>query len=154
MLFIKLTSGWWELDKETHAVYNYNGGHHYIDDDVIDNHETFEGKNWHSLYEAKHYCPIETTHRSCHVWISPDGKFYEAEAHDVSAENLCEIIYGTEPMYPGDELEKRGWIRATTNAMWKVRLDTYWKDKTLTQKQQDALWDWCKRHYLEYPYKR
>ena len=151
MLFIKLTNGWWELDKENNIVYNYNGGFHDIDKNEINEKEVFEGKNWHDLYEAKHYCALETTVRSCHVWISSDGKFYEAEAHEIAAESICEIIYGIEPMFPGDELEKRGWIRAATGPMWQVRFDK-WKDKNLTQKQQNALWDWCKRHQLQYPY--
>lgn len=152
MLFVKLTSGWWEVNKENNTVSNYNGGFHYMDKDSIDEHEVFEGENWHALYEAKHYCALETNTRCCSVWISPNGKFYEAQSHEVAAEDLCQIIYGIEPMFPGDELEKRGWVRATTSAMWKVRLHE-WKDKVLTQQQQNALWDWCKQHYLEYPYK-
>lgn len=152
MLFIHLSSnGWWEYDKEKNKVYNYHGGYHEISAGAVEKSETYECTDWHELYLAKHFCPIETTIRSCHIWISPDGLYYDAPSHEVSAGEICEIIYGIEPMWPGDELEKRGWVRVTTGPMWDVRLDK-WKEKELTQKQQDALWDWCKQHGKQYPY--
>lgn len=152
MLFIHLSSnGWWEYDKEKNNVYNYHGGYHTVTEKAVETLETFECQNWHELYLAKHFCPLETNERCRNVWISPDGTFYEAESHELSAEYLCDIIYGIEPMFPGDELEKRGWVKAASSLMWEVRLDM-WEDKNLTQKQQDALWDWCKRHGKTYPY--
>ena len=152
MLFIRLsTNNWWEYDKEKNIVYNYNGGYHEVSTGAVEKSETIECSGWHELYCLKRYCPIETTVRSCHIWISPDGRYYEAPSHDIAAEDICKIIYGTEPMYPGDELEKRGWIRATIGAMWEYRLDE-WKDKQLTQRQMDALYAWCKQHGKTYPY--
>lgn len=84
---------------------------------------------------------------------SPEGKFYKADAHEVDAEHLCDILYGKDfgIHYAGDYLEEHGWVRLTTSLMWEVR-DNYWFDKDLTQAQLDALWDWCELHNKHYPY--
>ena len=52
--------------------------------------------------------------------------------------------------YAEDFLEERGWVRAASSFMWEVRFDD-WKDKRLTQKQYDALWDWCECHKKQFP---
>ena len=155
MLFINHLNKniWWELDKEKMMVFNYSGGYHYIDKESLANAESCECENWHELYLKKSYCPLECDKRGRDIWISPDGKFYEVSSHEVGAECLCEIIYGLEEVdWAGDELESRGWLRATTSLMWEVRFDE-WKEKNITQKQYDALWDWCKYHKKSFPQK-
>lgn len=103
--------------------------------------------------EKKKWCPLEADVRWIEVWISPEGKFFNGEAHENRAENILKIIYGeTDVLWPGDRLEKLGWIRATTSLMWEIRLDSL-SGKRLTQKQYDALWDWCKIHNKEFPKK-
>lgn len=89
------------------------------------------------------------------VWISPEGKYYNGDAHENRAEEILEIIYGeNNELWPGDRLEELGWVRATTSLMWEVRIDSdYWSDKRVTQKQYDALWDWCKYHNKAFPQK-
>ena len=43
-------------------------------------------------------------------------------------------------------------MRATTSLMWEVRADSdYWNNRKLSQKQYDALWDWCKIHNKKFP---
>lgn len=153
MIFIFQNNGWWELDKDKLAVYNYMGGHHSITENELLNIKTFECESWHELYTAKHFCSFESDIGSCNAWIAPDGKIYEATAHEVTAEYLCDIIYGTEPICAGDELESKGWIRVTTTLMWDVRFDE-WQNKELTQKQLDTLWDWCSCHKMKFPYER
>lgn len=94
---------------------------------------------------------LEVNKKSRDVWISPDGKFYNGNPHEIQAGYICEIIYGLDDIaYGGDELESRGWIRATTSLMWDVRFDE-WKNKYITQKQYDALWDWCECHKRKFP---
>lgn len=151
MLFIQLQdNSWYEVDKEKLMAFNYHGGYHYISQDELNNAHTFECTSWHELYTAKHYCPLETTIRCHNGWLSPDGKIYDATSHEVTAEELLEIIYGIEPTWAGDELEAKGWVRITTSLMWDIRLDD-WTNKQLTQKQQDVLWDWCQQHRKKYP---
>lgn len=153
MRFIKLQdNSWWELIEDKLLVFNYNGGHHNINTQILNSSQIFECKDWHDLYLLKHYCPLESTVTCRNAWISPEGKFYEAQSHEVTAENICEVIYDIEPLFAGDELENRGWLRVTTSLMWEVR-DDYFKNKELTQKQLDALYDWCIYHNKTFPYK-
>lgn len=143
---------WWEWDKEQMTAYNYHGGHHSVDTNDISNAECCEYNSWHELYLAKHFCPLEVDKWEREVWISPEGKYYEGEAHAVMAEGICEIIYGNglDFDFAEDFLEEQGWIRAASSFMWEVRFDN-WKGKRLTQRQYDALWDWCECHKKKFP---
>lgn len=154
MVFIKLdNNNWWELNKEKLEVINYNGGSHSIKIEQLETCETLELENWHELYKATDYCPLEVSIRWSDVWISPDGTYYNGNDHDNRAEEILEIIYnGTDIDWFGDRLEQLGWIRATRSLMWEVRLGSdYWDNRALTQKQYDALYDWCKYHNKRFP---
>lgn len=153
MLFINHLNKneWWEFNKEKMIAYNYMGGHNSVDKEILKQVEICEYENWHKLYIAKNYCPLEEDKWENNVWISPDGKYYNGDAHEVKAAYLCDIIYGLEDLeYGGDELESRGWIRATTSLMWEIRFDE-WIGKSITQKQFDSLWDWCECHMRKFP---
>lgn len=151
MKFILLGEHYWELDENKMLVFNYRGGHHSISQDEINTSKVIECENWHDLYLKAHYCPIETDKHESHAWISPDGTFYEGNAHEVQAEDICEIVFGLEDEFcPGDVLEEKGFIRVTTTLMWEVRIDEL-ASQTLTQKQYDALFDWCQCHNKEIP---
>lgn len=153
MLFIKFIheNGWRELDKEKMMAFNYFGGYHYINEKSLSQAEICEYKDWHELYLAKHYCPLEVNKKGNNVWISPEGKYYGDRSHEVVAEDLLEIIYGIEDsLWPGDELEEKGWIRAASSLMWQIRFDE-WTGKKLTRKQYDALYEWCNYHNKEFP---
>lgn len=151
MLFVNHLDSWWELDKEKMMVFNYMGGYHYVDGESLGESEIFECNNWHELYLAKHFCPLEVNIRCNDVWVSPNGRFYNGEAHENRAEEILEIMYEEGDVdWAGDRLEELGWIRATTSLMWEVRFNE-WKDKYITQKQYDALWDWCKCHKKKFP---
>lgn len=151
MLFIYNSDAWFELDKERMMLFNYMGGYHYVDEKCLSESEIYEYKDWHELYLAKHFCPLEVNIRWKDVWVSPDGKFYNGDAHENRAEEILEIIYGeTDDIWFGDRLEELGWVRATTSLMWEVRFDE-WKGKIITQKQYDALWDWCELHKKKFP---
>ena len=153
MLFINhlKENEWWRWDVEKMCAYNYNGGFHDVHDDMLLNAECFECNSWHELYLTKHFCPLEVGIWENDIWISPEGKYYGGKAHEVAAERLLELIYGEDVDYcAGDKLESYGWVRATTSLMWSIRFDE-WKDKCLTQKQYDALYDWCKYHKMNFP---
>ena len=145
---------WWEWDKDNMIAYNYMGGHHSIDEDDINNADCVECKNWHELYLKKHFCPIETDKWEREAWLSPEGKFYQGEAHMVMAEYICDIIYGKESdidsYYGEDFLIEHGWVKVASSFMWQVRLNE-WNGKRLTQKQFDALYDWCECHNKVFP---
>jgi len=151
MLFIKLTNGWWELDIVTLKVYNYDGGYHILNKSDIDLSKTIECDTWHDLYKITGWCPLEVNIRWNDVWISPQGKFYNGEAHENRAEEILEILYDEKDVtWAGDRLEELGWVRATTSLMWEVRFDE-WHERTVTQKQFDSLFDWCVQHNKAFP---
>lgn len=143
---------WWQWDRENMTAYNYMGGWHNVNENRLGGIECYEYDSWHKLYLAKHYCPLESDKRERDAWISPEGKYYYGEAHAVEAEHICDIIYGLELDMDDaeDYLEKLGWIRVTTSLMWEIRFDKL-KEKRLTQRQYDALWDWCECHNKEFP---
>ena len=142
---------WWQLDKERMMAFNYRGGHNYVTEEDIKNSDVVEYDSWHELYLAKHFCPIETEVWFRDVWISPEGKFYDGEAHLVMAEYLCDIIYGQEDIFCADDyLEERGWIKATTSFMWELRFESLC-NREFPQKQYDALFDWCECHKKAFP---
>ena len=153
MNFIKISNenNYLELNKEKMLVYNFLGGHHPITQEELNNSEIIELNDWHELYCSKHYCPLETDKYEHAVWISPEGKFYQGNAHEVQAEDLCEIIYGEKEIFcAGDYLEEHGWIRAARTFMWEIRFDEM-NQKQLTQKQYDALYDWCECNRKTFP---
>lgn len=151
MLFIKISDSWWELNEERMMVFGYGGGYHHINEKYLSESKIYEYKGWHELYLAKHYCPLEVDVRWKDVWISPDGRFYDGESHEVRAKELLEILYGGADVdWFGDRLEELGWIRATTSLMWEVRFDEL-EEKRLTQKQYDAVFDWCELHKKKFP---
>lgn len=146
---------WWEWDRENMKAYNYMGGWHNINENSLGNAQYYECDSWHELYLAKHFCPLETNKHEREVWISPEGKYYYGDAHDLQAEYIADIIYGVHFDIcrfdsAGDFLTNKGWIKATTSLMWQVRFDE-WKEKRITQKQYDALWDWCECHKRKFP---
>lgn len=153
MLFIKLENGWWELNIDSLEVYNFNGGYHNITKDIMKRSNIIECQSWHELYSMTKWCPLEVNIRWPDVWISPEGKFYNGEAHENRAEEILEIIYNEpDSLWSGDRLEELGWIRATQSLMWEVRFNE-WENKVVTQKQYDALFDWCVQHKKEFPTK-
>ena len=143
---------WWQWDRENMKAYNYMRGWHNVNENRLDGVECYEYDSWHELYLAKHYCPLESDKWERDAWISPEGKYYYGEAHAVEAEYICDIIYGLELDMDDaeDYLEKIGWVRVTTSLMWDIRFDKL-KEKRLTQRQYDALWDWCECHKKEFP---
>lgn len=152
MYFVKKSNNeYWELDKEKMKVFNFHGGFHNITKQELESSKILKCNSWHELYEKTKYCPLTANIKWIDVWISPNGTFYNGDAHDNRAEEILELVYDeTDIDYPGDRLEQQGWIRATTSLMWEVRMDS-WHDKKLTQKQYDALWDWCQYHHKHFP---
>lgn len=153
-MFIKNAKGqWWELDESSLTVYNFWGGHHSITEEELQHSEKVECAGWRQLYLIKGYCPLVVDVKWPEVWISPNGKYYIGQSHENRAEEILEILYGSDDVHwAGDTLEELGWIRASRNLMWEVRLSSsYWNDKKVTQKQFDALYDWCKYHNKQFP---
>ena len=154
MYFIKNSKReWWELDRDKMTVFNFHGGSHTISKQILESSEILECADWHALYERTNFCPLEVGINYTNVWVSPAGMFYDGDAHDNRAEEILEIVYGeTDCFWPGDRLEERGWVRATTSLMWEVRADSdYWDNKKLSPKQYTALQDWCQHHNKKFP---
>lgn len=152
--FVKRNDAWWELDEARMMLFNFDGGYQYITKEELQTSEKVICDGWRELYFKKNWCPLEVEINWRDVWISPDGKYYNGDAHENRAEEILEIIYDeTDVNWPGDQLEELGWIRAASSLMWEVRMNFgYWNKKTLTQRQFDALWDWCQHHGKTFPY--
>lgn len=153
MLFINhlKPDEWWEWDADKMRAYNYYGGWHDVNENSLGSVEAIQCESWHELYKKTQFCPLERDVESRDVWISTDGKYYDGQAHDVTAEKILEVVFNQEVDFcAGDKLEDKGWIRASTTLMWDIRFDDLSR-KTLTKKQYEALWDWCQYHHMKFP---
>ena len=156
MTFLKYKDAdvWWEWNKEKMIAYNYLGGHHNINENSLGDAEYCECDNWHDLFLKKHYCPIQTDIATRDVWISPNGKYYNGDAHAVQAEYICDVIFGmndSDIYYAEDYLSNNGWIKATTSFMWDICYYSALCNSIMPQAQFDALWDWCQFHHQDFP---
>lgn len=108
--------------------------------------------DWHELYKSTGWLPNRTDKYEDETWISPNGEFYFGHGHSYEANTICEFIYGdTNTLLNDDFLIKNGWIKTTTVLfLWNLYYDEYTK-KFITQKQYDALFDWCKVHNKKFP---
>ena len=93
----------------------------------------------------------DETERTC--WLSFDGVLYKAEAHEVAAQDILEILDGShESLYAaGDILVERGWLKLTTSMMWEIYLNNSPTSWFLSREQIDILHKWCDYHKIEYP---
>lgn len=144
---------WWEWNTERMEAYNYNGGHHSINENGLGDCKYIEAKDWHDLYLKTGYNPMECDVYERDVWISPEGVYYYGDAHAVQAEHICEIIYGQwfSIDYADDFLDQKGWIKATTSLMWDLFYLERLNQSTLPIPQYNALWDWCEIHKMTFP---
>lgn len=153
MLFINYPSDQWrQWDTDRMLAFNYRGGYCKINENALGGVESVELDSWHELYLVKKFCPLTAEKRDKDVWIAPFGEYFIGEAHDVAAEYILDVVYGeTHDMcWAGDILEDKGWVRATTSAMWEYRLHEF-NGKKMPQKQYDALFDYCQYHNLKFP---
>lgn len=150
---------WWHWDEEKMKLLNYRGGGFDIDEnsDYWAHAVTLRGcDSWHDIYVAYGQNPLEADITDFDVWISPDGKFFDGNAHRVQAEYIVPLVYGIDiedPLFSGeaeDYLIGHGWVKATRSFMWSIyqKRDTTWK---MTQKTYDALFDYCTLHKLKMP---
>lgn len=164
MKFVYLTDWhndwkWWLWTPETMTLCNFNGGGFDIDEnaDYWITAIVYQFEDWHELYCAKGVNPLKVDVTSRDVWISPEGEFFEGEAHSVAAEKITKLVYGKEfdyfSMYDAEDfLTDHKWVKATTSFMWKlyIKEDKEWE---MTQKTFDSLFDYCKAHKLDMPKK-
>lgn len=150
---------WWRWNKKTMQLQNFRGGGFDIDENAEywTTAQQYEFDSWHELYEAKGVNPLKVDIAERDVWISPDGVYFNGEAHAVAATYNVRLVYGIEMEFDGmdsaeDYLIRRGWIKATCSFMWPfyIKEDKIWK---ITQKTYDALFDYCKFHDLDMPKK-
>lgn len=153
MEFVNISDIWLELNRDKMIAFNYYGDWRCIEPSDIDILDIREFNSWHDLYVNTGYCPIIVDIRYKDVWVSPDGKYYNGDAHDNRAEEILDIIYGeTNVDWYEDRLEELGWIRATTSLMWNMRLEgEYWNNKCLTTQQYTALCAWYNNHGKNIP---
>lgn len=151
MKFIKLGRDWYEFDIQRMRAINYNCGHFDIDENSPEYIEAKLGDfvSWHDLYLETDYDPL--IGEVCHCgWISPYGDFYPAEAHAVTAADICDILYGLDfdDIYDASSyLHKRGWVRVTTG----VLMEYYIRDgeyDNVRKEQYFTLTDWAQKYAI------
>lgn len=149
---------WWEWIPETMQLCNFMGGGFDINEnaDYWMNAEIHEFESWHHLYQLKGFNPLEVDIHNYDVWISPDGKYFEGEAHAVAAEYICKLVYGIDVDDPACTdaaeyyLEQKHWIKATRGYMWNIYLKhrDSWE---MTGATYGALVRYCDFHQLGIP---
>ena len=150
---------WWVWNAKLMRLSNYNHGGFDIDENAAywataEKHP--EILSWHELYRKTGYNPLESHIGAFNAWISPDGDFWEGEAHMVAAKKIAEIYYGYYcDDYSGEcetYLLDRGWLKATKSAMWPYYLkDNETRAWTTTPKAFLSLIEYCELHNLKIP---
>ena len=150
---------WWQWDKENMKLLNFRGGGFDIDENSdywahAEIHHDCD--SWHDIYAVYGQNPLESDITAFDAWISPEGEFFEGNAHRVQAEYICNLVYGIDvddPLFSGeaeDYLIGHGWVKATRSFMWSIyqKRDTTWY---MTQATFNALFDYCELHNLKMP---
>ena len=152
---------WWHWCVETMHLINYHGGGFEIDEnsEYWATAEIREYDSWHELYKATGFNPLEADITDFDVWISPEGKYFDGNAHAVAAEHIVPLVYGVDiedPCFIGNAeqfLEEHHWIKATRSFMWSLYLK-HKTDWTMTPATYGALVNYCeadKRKILPIP---
>lgn len=147
---------WWKWNKDHMTLVNFKGGHFEIDEnaDYWLSAKVFEFDNWHELYLATKFNPLEEDEYAHSAWLSPEGEFFIGTAHAVDAEDIASLVYGLEfdilDYSDAEEyLINEGWKKVTASAMWRY----YCEDSTwdCTPKQYGALKIYCDVHKIKFP---
>lgn len=150
---------WWEWRRDRMRLVNFRGGGFNIDENadywaLAEIHEEFG--SWHDLYVATGFNPLVEDIDAFDVWISPEGQYFDGNAHAVAAEGIVPLVYGVDiddPCFIGNAetfLEEHHWIKATRSFMWQVYLE-HRTDWTMTRKTYGALVNYCNNHKLKIP---
>lgn len=150
---------WWLWNVNTMRLTNYNLGGFDIDENAeywaaAEKHP--EISSWHELYKQTGYNPLKTHIGSFNAWISPEGEFWEGDAHMVEARKIAEIYYGYySDDYSGEcetYLIDHGWLKATKSAMWSYYVkDNETRAWITTPQAFLALIEYCELHNLKIP---
>lgn len=152
---------WWHWDREKMKLLNYRGGGFQIDEnsDYWAHAVVREDcDSWHDLYTDCGFNPLEEDISACDVWISPEGVYFDGNAHAVAAEYIVDLVYGVtidDPCFVGSAeqyLEERHWIKATRTFMWELYLK-HRESWTMTRKTYGALVNYCNFHNIRIPRK-
>lgn len=156
--FIKIEDDWWLWDLSHMKAININGGGFDIDENssYFMNAEVRECNSWHDLYIHTGYSPFLTDYKVSDCWLSPDGKFWEAEAHAVQAEKICFLVYGVEFDIldwadAAEYLIELGWKKLTRGPMWQFYVSDCYMNWKVTCEQKDAINQYCEYHKIKIP---
>lgn len=149
---------WWNWNVEKMKLLNFRGGGFDIDEnaDYWLNAEVHEFDSWAALYHATEFNPLEEDIHAHDIWISPEGIYFDGDAHAVAAEGICKLVYDRDydDDITGDSaeyyLEQHHWIKATRGFMWSVYL-AHRKEWKMTRKTFGALVNYCNYHHIDIP---
>lgn len=157
MKFIKFDGDyvWNEFDEANLLARNLVGGYRKIDKNSFEyiNSTIIEAENWHDLHLKTGWLGPWVTIIYPHAgWLTPDGLFYQCNAHDIDAVKIVEFLYGKymDTSEAADFLTQRGWLKITTSLMWDIRLEEENK-WYLTPIQEKKLFEWCHAMDMEFP---
>lgn len=158
--FLKYNDCWWKWNEDNMRLVNFNGGGFPIDEneDYWLNGNLVEAKNWHELMHKVGYNPFLADEYDNNVWISPDGEYWDGDAHAVAAESICWYLYNPQgidridmdykPFFDAeDSLISCGWIKAS-KIFWSLH---YVPNMEMNERQAIALQNWCYLHDIKFP---
>ena len=155
--FVQLSGSkdWLYWDGTKMYLENIKGGWYPIKEDTPEwlDATIEEYDNWYELCKAKHYYPTQCSHTNCDCWLSPDGRFFDGNAHACEAEYLCEYLYNHEVtiMTCDDYLIEHGWVKLTTSLMYNI-YEENGMYRFITPEQRESIRLWCDAHERLYPW--
>lgn len=84
------------------------------------------------------------------AWLSPEGKFYDGKAHEVTALDIIYELTGIEVelFQASDMLIAMGWKKVTTSEMYDFYKDDGHYNFFASEEQKDSFNQWRIIHHL------
>ncbi len=156
MTFVKFQNDnkWWLYEEKYNSISQINASFQkiYPDDPKWKEAEIINLDSWFQLCKLKNYYPTETGITERDLWVDPDGRCFQGEAHELQAEYLCEYLYDMHltmdsfPLTAADLLIKAGWVKLTTSLMHDYYIEDGMYDK-LTIDQIETIRSWELYHF-------
>ena len=150
-LFVNIDDYWHLWDQEHMRLEDLTPGFWNIDENSPEwaRAEVHEFDSWYDLYVRTNFNPLRSNYKERCPWLDPDGYFWQGDAHEVSAEYICELVYDKkfDIGRAANFLVDLGWVKLSDTLMWQYYCE-YGMYRDITLAQERAMFKWCEYHNI------
>ena len=113
-----------------------------------------EAEDLHDLYLKTGYSDLLRAPRETCLWLDPEGQCWKGDCHTIDAENIVEVLYGTDVLESvetdaADFLIDHGWVKLSATLMLQYYCESHMYGN-ITAAQARTIKDWC--DYFSVPF--